>query len=150
MDNLISLAKVNWKKVDSYNSLEKEIFPMMRAFGTKQEMEELKKKVLAVADVTCVVLSDIITIGVYILMVTEKHVDKGHCLLRLKDHYNWEGCVIGCGDDMNDLPLFEVVDISICMENGKKELLEKATIIAKPSYQMGIIDALEQAIGMIK
>ena len=148
--NLMQYGVAHWKEVDSFEEMEREVFPMMRLFGPRKQMEALRERVLAATDVTCVILSDVTKEDMCVLMVTEKGVDKGHSLRRLIDHYDWKGCVIGCGDDLNDVSLFDAVDISIGMENGHKELLEKATIIAKPSYHMGIIDALERAKGMIR
>ena len=149
VDRLKDYAAVHWKEVDSFEKMERDLFPMMRLFGSLEQMEELKKRVLEVAVVNCVILNDVTREDTFILMVTEKGVDKGQSLRRLIDHYDWKGAVIGCGDDLNDISLFDAVDISIGMENGHKELLEKATIIAKPSYHMGIIEALEEAKGMI-
>jgi HAD superfamily hydrolase (TIGR01484 family) len=149
VDSLKKYGVARWKEVDSFEHVERELFPMMRLFGGLTEMESLKKKVLEVADVNCVILNDVTRENTFVLMVTEKGVDKGRCLRRLIDHYDWTGCVIGCGDDLNDISLFDAVDISIGMENGHPDLLKKATIIAKPSYNMGIIEALDEAKGMI-
>ncbi|MCH9811813.1 Cof-type HAD-IIB family hydrolase, partial [bacterium] len=149
VNNLKQYGVAHWKEVESFEHMEREVFPMMRLFGPRAEMEALRERVLSVADVTCVILSDVTKEDTCVLMVTEKGVDKGHSLRRLIDHYGWTGCIIGCGDDLNDVSLFDAVDISIGMENGHKELLKKATIIAKPSYNMGIMEALEEAKGMI-
>ncbi|MCH9617166.1 MAG: hypothetical protein SP4CHLAM5_03300 [Chlamydiia bacterium] len=149
VDRLKKYGVAHWKKVDSFENIQREFFPMMRLFGGKEEMEALKERVLEVADVNCVILNDVTRENTCVLMVTEKGVDKGQSLRRLIDHYDWTGCVIGCGDDLNDISLFDAVDISIGMENGHPDLLKKATIIAKPSYNMGIIEALDEAKGMI-
>jgi HAD superfamily hydrolase (TIGR01484 family) len=146
----LDFKAINWRAIDCFEFLENSHFPVMRLFGTLEEMEELKASIeSSVPDVSCVILLDLAMEGSHIIMVAEKDVDKGHSLKRLIDHYGWTGCVIGCGDDLNDMTLFDAVDISIGMENGHPDLLKKATIIAKPSYDMGIIDALDQAIGMI-
>ena len=149
VDRLIALAAVNWKEIDSIEQIEGENFPMIRLFGTLEEMKALQKKVLEKVDVNCVILHDVATDGYFVMMITAKGVNKGEVLKKIIDHYDWNGCVIGCGDDLNDMSLFDAVDISIGMENGHPQLLKKATIIAKPSYNMGIIDALNQAVGMI-
>ncbi|MCH9621429.1 MAG: HMP-PP phosphatase [Chlamydiia bacterium] len=141
---------VSYQKIPSFEEIENIHFPVMRLFGSLEQMEEVKEKILeAEPDVSCVILHDLSPGGSHIIMVSEKGVDKGSSLKRLADHYDWTGPMIGCGDDLNDMTMFDTVDISIGMENGHPRLLEKATIIAKPSYDMGIIDALDQAIGMI-
>lgn len=148
LDYYTKMAVVNWKDVDCLNSIESDGFPLMRMFGTRVEMELLKERIEKVADVICVVLNDVVIDDTCVLMVTAKNVDKGQSLKRLIEHYGWSGHVIGCGDDLNDVPLFEAVDISIGMENGHPHLLKNATILAKPAYEMGIIAALDKAIEM--
>lgn len=149
VESLKKYGAAHWKEVDSFENIQREVFPMMRLFGTLVDMESLKKKVLELANVCCVILNDVTRENTFVLMITEKEVDKGHSLRRLIEHYDWQGCVIGCGDDLNDISLFDAVDISIGMENGHPQLLKKATIIAKPSYNMGIIEALDEAKGMM-
>jgi Cof subfamily protein (haloacid dehalogenase superfamily) len=149
MDNVIGLAITKFKKCQSFEELYNLNFPLMRSFGTLEEMIELKKLVLAKADVNCVILHDITISGMFIMLITALGVDKGSSLKRLIKKNNWTGKVICCGDDLNDISLFEASDISIGMANGHKDLLKKATIIAKPSDQMGVIDAIDIAIGMI-
>ncbi len=140
---------VNWVEVDSIEKLDIDHFSLVRTFGSKEEMEELKALVLSIAFVSAVILHDVHKENEYILMISSLGVDKGGALRRLVEHYDWKGVIIACGDDLNDVSMFAEADISIGMENGHPELLKIATIIAKPSYDMGIIDALKQARGMI-
>lgn len=150
LNSIQSFGAISYKAIDSYEAMDNLHYPVMRTFGNLEQLEAVKAAILEVEpDLSCVILSDLAPGGEYIIMVTEKGVDKGHTLKRLIDHYDWSGPTIGCGDDLNDCTLFDTVDISIGMENGHPDLLKKATIIAKPSYDMGIIDALEQAKGMI-
>lgn len=140
---------VNWVEVDSIEGLDNLHFSLVRTFGSKKEMEELQALVLGKVLVSAVIVHDVHFKDEYILMISSPGVDKGRSLRRLIDHYQWKGVVIACGDDLNDVSMFKEADISIGMENGDTKLLKEATIIAKPSYDMGIIDALKQARGMI-
>ena len=151
IEKMISYKSTKYEAISSLEELQRDKFPIMRTFGTLQEMEELQQRVEAVNDgsIDLVILHDVTTLDGYLLYLAAKNINKGSCLRRLIDHNGWKGCVIACGDDLNDVSMFAEADITIAMENGHPKLIENATIIAKPSYEMGVIEALNQAIGMI-
>jgi len=151
IEKIVMSKGVNYKAIDSLDAVDVDAFSIIRAFGTLKQMEDLQK-ILAqeMGDkINSVVLRDVGQGESFLLFISEKNRTKGSCLQQLKADNQWTGSVIACGDDLNDLPLFEVADIKICMEDGHPNLLEKATLIAKPSYMMGIIEALDKAIGLI-
>ena len=54
--------------------------------------------------------------------------------------------MIAAGDDLNDISMLDRANIKIVMYSAPLEMHDLADIIAKPSYQYGIIEALQKAL----
>ena len=94
-------------------------------------------------------MTDAVNPSFSILLITQLEAGKGKTLKRLKEKHGWDCPVIAAGDGSNDICLLAEADIGIAMENGSELLKKNADIIAKPSREKGIIDALGEAIKKI-
>ena len=79
-------------------------------------------------------------------MVTHKNASKGDALEKLLELDTIKRPIIVAGDDMNDLSMFKVADISIAMKDGAQALIEKADIIAPAASSEGIITGIQEAL----
>ena len=79
-----------------------------------------------------------------LLLVTHHEVDKGQAFNKLKKQFGWACPVVAAGDDQNDIPLLKIADIKIVMSNAPAGVRSLADIIAKTSFERGIIPALEE------
>jgi hydroxymethylpyrimidine pyrophosphatase-like HAD family hydrolase len=69
---------------------------------------------------------------VTVTQITPKGVDKGRAITDLcKILSPSPKIIIGCGDDNNDLPLFEKSHLTIAIENAPYPLLAKADMIVE-------------------
>lgn len=60
------------------------------------------------------------------------------------------GVVIAGGDDENDASLFEIADISIAIEHAPEKIRQMAHLIAPPTKDLGILQALDAALRSLK
>ena len=80
------------------------------------------------------------------LLVTAKGATKGLSLKKVLSAKGRGSLVIAAGDDENDQSLFDVADIKIAMPHAPKSLQDRADLIAPPTSENGIIQALKQVL----
>ncbi len=143
LEKLESFSGAPWKDCQDFH-FEGQTFPLIKCVGFFEELKLVQEKLTGV---TTSLIKDPISDGFYhLILVTHPDATKGRALRRIQKHLNIEGPIIAAGDDMNDVPMLEIADISIAMETAPKEVLSHGQIIAKPSTELGIISALETAI----
>jgi hypothetical protein len=133
-----------WDQVPSFDLCTVDYFPLLKYFGRPEKMKQvahLLENVFSVAQIR-----DPFAPGIDLLLVTKKDVSKGRSLERLFNKEGRGSLVIAAGDDINDLSMFEVADFRIAMPHAPKVLLEQADLIATPTSEFGIIQALSKAI----
>ena len=146
LKKLETLSDAPWKRTETFN-FKNEEFPLIKYIGPKQDIEQLCQKLSANKNVCATMVSDPISNGYYhLLLLTHASATKGKALRRIADSLNITYPIIAAGDDGNDVPMLEEADIAIAMENAPRYVLDHGDIIAKPSTELGIIDALNQAI----
>lgn len=120
-------------------------FPLIKCFGDKAAMSALYKKLKKSKEVEVSMIHDPIDPTLYLNLVTHPEANKGKAV-----HYLHEtrspGIIIAAGDDQNDLSMLQEADIAIAMGGAPEELLAQADIHATSAEQLGIIEAVEEAI----
>ncbi len=144
IDELQRREKERWTQLETFNECELFQFPLLKYFGSREQMEAIESKLSSRFHVTKI--KDPFYPDGQLLLVTAKHASKGLSLSRLIEREGRGAKVIAAGDDNNDLSLFDHADVKIAMPHAPKILLENANIIAPPTAQFGIISALTEAI----
>ena len=143
LEEIKALSPEPWKAMDSFNFSSAMRFPLIKCLGKEEEMRKVQKKLQKNSALHIALIRDPMTQELFLNLITDKQATKGKAL----QHLTRGGQkIIAAGDDRNDLPMFEVADISIAMETAPPEVLDKADLIAKSASQQGIIAALEQAL----
>lgn len=125
-------------------------FPMLKVIGDKEELEPAYQELAQRDDLACCMIADPFRKGGYYILINHPIATKGGIFnefveILKKKHHN--GLItIAAGDDYNDLSMLKVAQIPIAMSNGPQDLLDVAKVIAKPASELGIIEALQQAI----
>jgi HAD superfamily hydrolase (TIGR01484 family) len=149
LEILMSLVKEPWKNVDSFSVLKNKHFPLIKCLGTKEQMQELGRRLVSTSDLHVTMIKDPLSNnGYYNNLITSKEASKGEAVEWLRNTAGDDVVFIGAGDDFNDLSLLQAVDIAISMITAPAEVRAYADIIAPPAEDLGIIQALEQAIQM--
>ena len=71
-----------------------------------------------------------------------KNASKYHAALYLKEHFGFDK-VVGFGDNLNDIPLFNACYECYAVENANNELKRLATGVIKSNQQDGVARWLE-------
>jgi hydroxymethylpyrimidine pyrophosphatase-like HAD family hydrolase len=147
LDYLASLQKREKEEVrfvDSFQGLG--FFPLIKCFGLAEQMTAAAKKLRATDLFQVAQIRDPFTPNFQLLLVTDRNASKGCSLKELIRLQGRGELVIAAGDDENDLSLFDQADVKIAMPHAPKIVQEKATLIAPPTADLGIISALEKAV----
>jgi hydroxymethylpyrimidine pyrophosphatase-like HAD family hydrolase len=145
IEKLKKISASEWIEIDSIEEIKQTKFPLIKCLGPHFALQKIWGKFLDDKTVASSLITDTVDSNLSILLLTERGVDKGAVLKKIKEKCMWNCPIIAAGDDNNDITLLQVADIGIAMKTGSKDLLMHADIIAKSSFDLGIIEALEEA-----
>ena len=141
------LKKTAWHPITSFKeSLGQDKFPLIKCIGSKKVCQDIEAKLKQHFLLQISLIKDPFSLNFYLLLITALEANKGKATQRLMQTFKLPSPLIAAGDDINDIPLLQVADKKIAMENGVKELQELAHFIAPPSWELGIIPALNSVI----
>ncbi len=121
-------------------------FPLIKTFGERKVVAELYDRLKGHPALEVSMIRDPVDPTLYLNLITDCHASKGHSLQFMKEHFQ-SPFVIAAGDDHNDLKMLNLADVAIVVETAPPEVLAVADVVAKPANEMGIIQAIEVAIG---
>ena len=74
--------------------------------------------------------------------INNKNTNKGEAIAKVCNDYNYGLFeAIAFGDDDNDIPMFEKVGFSVCLEDGSDKAKEKSNYVSSSSSNNGIYNA---------
>lgn len=141
-----AMTTESWISVDSFDEIGLTHFVYVKCFGPKEMLERFAALLEERGRWAISIIRDPLEPSRHIALITHPEGGKGGAVRYLRTHYAKGGQVIAAGDDLNDLPMFKEADIAIAMEGAPEPLIESADIVAPPADQMGIIQAIQQAI----
>ncbi len=147
LDYLEKLKKVSpceWVKIKTVEEISQLSFPLIKCLGDSLSLQKIQAKLTDIDSLTTFLINDTIDPKLSILLVTHRDANKGVVFKKIAKKCGWNCPVIAAGDDNNDIPLLQEATIAIAMNSGSRELQLHADIIAKPSFEFGIIEALEE------
>lgn len=138
--------KEMWQAVDDFSTIAQESFPLIKCFGTSQQMKQVASRLNVSRQFQVAHIRDPFEEGYYLLLVTDQKASKGDSLKEVFKLKGRGAHVIAAGDDENDLPLLQVADTKIAMAHAPAHLAQVADFIAPPTEDQGIIQALQLAL----
>ena len=120
--------------------------PLIKCFGRIDFMQTLGRELIQSNLFSLALIRDPFHPSNHILMVTDCEASKGEALKKLISLLGRGECVIGAGNDENDMSLLQVADVKIAMPKSPEILRIVADFIAPPVSENGIIDALKIAM----
>ena len=141
---LSTLGERPWKESD-FQFPKEMTFPLVKCFGKKESMRKLYKKLQNIPDIEVSIIQDPVDTSLYLNLITHPKANKGSALNFLRKHFSAD-FAIAAGDQHNDLKMLQEADLRVVIDTAPKEMLALADIIAKPPEELGIIDAIEEAI----
>lgn len=138
--------KEEWQSVKDFKPSQFDPFPLIKCFGPAERMEKVAKRLIQSGHFQVSLIRDPFEESYKLILVTLKEVTKGHSLEEIFRLKGRGSRVIAAGDDENDISLLQVADVKIAMDHAPQNLLDKASLIAPPTKDLGIIHALKLAI----
>lgn len=145
LTDLQSWQNEKWRAVDHFNDLPLDAFPLIKCFGPKAQMDQIKSRLKELKKFEVATIRDPFVENTHLLLVTDIQASKGKSLSKIFE-MKGRGHVIAAGDDENDISLLQVADTKIAMEHAPEILRQMASFIAPPTKDFGIIAALKKAV----
>jgi hydroxymethylpyrimidine pyrophosphatase-like HAD family hydrolase len=147
LELLKALTPFPWKEFSSIDSLELTSFPIIKCFGSKQDMLKIQEN-LKNEPVSTFVIKDPIDPSYYLCLINHHEADKGKTVRWIQRLTKVHEPIIVAGNDMNDLPLLQEGTISISFFDSPPELLIHADIIVEQNEGEGIIEGIQKALNL--
>jgi len=136
-----------WHEVDSYSKVP--TCASFKCFGERKSLEVICSRLEESLGLSVSTITDPINKDYSIVQATHPKGNKGDSLLEFAKRRQ-KRPIIAAGDDYNDVPMFNVADVSVVMATAPEELKARADIIAPPVEECGLVDGLEQAINQVE
>lgn len=150
LQKIMPLSPEPWTPLKTFE-FEKGIrFPLAKCLGNKEAMMRVNAKLQTVPNLSATMIRDPLGEDVYLNLVTARQATKGNALHIIKSAMGDGGPTIAAGDDMNDISMLATADVAIVIAGAPPEVLKLAHIVAEHKGKHGIIEALEQAIKLVK
>ncbi len=145
-ENTLSKLAGTWHPVKDFKNLPIDEYPYAKIYGSKSELNPIFDAFEKIPAIKSYLIRDSAHSSNYTLHVMREDVDKGKAVLDIMKKEVIRLPIIAAGNDCNDETLLDIADIKIAMPSSPPSLLERATLIAPPVGDEGIIAALELAI----
>jgi len=109
---------------------------------TLEALAPLREAVKALQGIDCVLYEDSYTNGVWYLECFAHTATKGNAVRFLREKYNYEK-IVGFGDNLNDIPLFEACDETYAVANAREALKVMATGVIGSNEEDGVVQFLK-------
>jgi hypothetical protein len=123
-----------------------ESFPLVKFVGYFEPLEKLCSCLRKEGVLQSSLIRHPFAQDYYLLLVTDRDVNKGSALRELLKREGKKGRVIAAGNDDNDLSMLQEADVKIVMEDAPEHVLKKADFISPSAKACGIIQTLKKII----
>lgn len=103
----------------------------------KEKLEPIYQAIKSRSKLETAYYSDIYSDGLWYLEIFSSSATKKNAAVELRRQTN-AVTMVGFGDNLNDLPMFEACDVSIAVANAKTEVIEKADIVIESNNDDGV------------
>ena len=143
-----SVVSEPWQAMEEFSFAKDDSFPLIKSFGSKEQMELLSQKLLSFEEVHSTYIGDPLSHGkTYLNLITSKRATKGEVVKKMRAFFPKGTHFIAAGDDRNDILMLEEADFAIVMKTAPESMHFLADLMAEPAEDFGIIEALLKATG---
>jgi len=105
--------------------------------NSKEKLQPIFDAVQSRPELEAAYYSDIYSENVWYLEIFSSQATKKNAVIELRKQTG-AAVVVGFGDNLNDLPMFEACDVKIAVANAKKAVREAADIVVKSNEDDGV------------
>jgi hypothetical protein len=150
LNELQQLTPGAWVRLNHFEEMEQADVPMLKGVGSEKELRPIYEELLKDKTVNPKLIHDPIRNKGKYLLVNAALATKGNIVQEfrsiLEKEHSQRLYLIAGGDDFNDLEMLEVADFSIALGQAPDEVKARATFVAPPASENGIIQGLNEAI----
>jgi Cof subfamily protein (haloacid dehalogenase superfamily) len=140
--NRLETGDERFRLVDKFDIPPDEQIMEVNAIGTEAELEEACRIFRGRTDALCHFGPDIYTPGYHWLEINHPRANKRDGVAQLKSLLQAEK-IVCFGDNLNDLPMFEIADEKYAMGNAHPLVKEKATGVLATNAEHGVARYLQ-------
>lgn len=140
--NRLETGDERFRLVDRFDIPPDEQIMEVNAIGTEAELEEACRLFRGRTDALCHFGPDIYTPGYHWLEINHPRANKRDGVAQLKQLLQ-AGRIVCFGDNLNDLPMFEIADEKYAMGNAHPLVKEKATGVLATNSEHGVARYLQ-------
>lgn len=131
-------------KVDEYEKLiEDSAIVNVLIFDTLDNIENMYKSLEGIKTMTCNYYEDIYEKGAYFLEIYSSEASKANAIKSLS-HLRKDHKIICFGDNINDIPMFQVADEGYAVDNAVRELKNIATAVIDSNNEDAMAKFIEK------
>ena len=140
------IFKEEYREKEDFSDLMTHGIVALKCYGTFKTCEKIAERAKNLP-LHITIVQDPIKEGMYVLVLTAVNGDKGKAIKKLKEIIDPKCRVIAAGNDLNDISMLLIADISCVINSAPQKMKDMADIIAPGVEEFGVITALKKAIG---
>ena len=141
-DERVNKYRKTFVQVPDFSEVDYEHIIYFALLGTKERLEPIYQMLQSYPDISMAFYPDVYSEeGIYYLEMFSSKATKYNAAMYLKELYQYD-YMIGFGDNLNDLPLFNACDETCAVANAKDAVKAAADHIIKSNLENGVADWL--------
>lgn len=146
LPKLQAYSKRPWVSVNSFDEIKEKGASLVKVIGSYSNLYPLSELVELRDHFHGSIIKDPMKTDSDLCLITHANATKGTAAMNLRELTGVTGPHIAAGDDRNDIPMLSVADKAIVMSTAPDSMHALGDVVAKPSTECGIIDALSDVI----
>lgn len=133
-----------FKQVSDFSLVAPEHIIYFSILDTREHLDRACEKLKNRSDISYAYYKDVYSVeGLWYLEIFSVNATKYNAVNYLREHYHFER-VVGFGDNLNDLPLFQACEVTCAVSNAREEVKAAADHILESNTQDGVVKWLKR------
>lgn len=132
-----------FRKVDSLEVLCQAQVIYMSLLNTEEKLQPVYERLSKCSDLHISYYKDIYAEELWYLEISDANASKENGVKRLIEILSPKR-VVGFGDNLNDIPLFEACDVAVAVENARQTVKERADYVTLSNEELGVPAYIEK------
>jgi len=132
-----------FQQIDSFTDLTPDHIIYFTLYDLQDRLAPVRDALTAIPGLNIVMYKDNYSPDLWYLEIFSVTASKQNALAFLKERYGFEH-IIGFGDNLNDLPMFNECDVSVAVENATAEVKAAADYICDANHNDGVVKWIER------
>ena len=143
VEERVTLYNKSFRQTDSFDSISPENITYFSLLDSYERILPVRRSLDAQPGLGITMYKDIYSPDLWYLEMFSSEASKRNAVVYLRETFGY-GRIVGFGDNLNDLPMFEACDIAVAVENAAQEVREAADQICGANDADGVVRWLEE------